>query len=318
MQMERHFRQTFVTLDTGIVPLVRPELCCREVHDALAPAHFTKPLDTILNLQRGIPYRSWRIPRAIALLAVLGRLAVVLLLLSCASSFGQDKSEMPWYDAEAGQLVPLGLQDRPSSDTNDREIVPLAQPDTSTRRRPNFNMNAPAWTEGLSFLIWVGAGLLLAMLIGLLLWAFLRMNPRQDEGDEAESGESRRSIAESIQQLPFELQTATGDFRQLAWEAYQRGDLQRAATMLFSHVLVALDQRGFIRLKRGKTNRQYLAELRSYLPLKSYYQDVMLQFEQAFFGDYPVERSAFEHNWQQLETFQTKLDSTEQATDVAF
>jgi hypothetical protein len=81
---------------------------------------------------------------------------------------------------------------------------------------------------------------------------------------------------------------------------------------LFSHVLVSLDQKGHIRLRKGKTNRQYLRELRPYRPLANFYQRVMVPFEATFFGDHELEKQDFENCWIQLDQFQTDVDQISQ------
>ena len=63
-----------------------------------------------------------------------------------------------------------------------------------------------------------------------------------------------------------------------------------------------------MRLKKGKTNRQYLRELSSNRSLAKYYGDVMVPFEQTFFGDYPVTKEIFEGCWQGLDEFQNSVD----------
>ena len=81
-----------------------------------------------------------------------------------------------------------------------------------------------------------------------------------------------------------------------------------ALVFLFSHVLVTLDQAKLVRLQKGKTNRQYLRELSPSRPLIKYYGDVMVPFEQTFFGDYPITKDVFESCWQGLDDFQNEVD----------
>jgi len=112
------------------------------------------------------------------------------------------------------------------------------------------------------------------------------------------------------------LETTSGDFRQLAQNAYASGDYRSAITYLFSHVLVSLDQRGLIRLRKGKTNRQYLSELRRHRSLADYYQHVMVPFEAAFFGNHDLEKKQFESCWNQLDSFLTGVNNTKQVANA--
>jgi len=123
-----------------------------------------------------------------------------------------------------------------------------------------------------------------------------------------------RSIAESIRHLPFEMDVAKGDFRQQAQAAYQAGDFRKALIFLFSHVLVTLDQAKLVRLKKGKTNRQYLRELSDRPPLVGYYGDVMVPFEQTFFGDYPITKTVFDDCWKGLDDFQNTVNTARTKT----
>ncbi len=238
----------------------------------------------------------------------------ILWLVLTAPVLGQQVDSMPWYDAESGSVVPVGVQDRNESTLGDRNSVPLKQPAPKiTRTTRNWNFNWNGVPELVTTLIWIGGGLLLMLVIGLAVWAFLKS--RFGDGDElSDSAIPSRSIEESIKQLPLELQADGGNFLQLARDAYRANDLARAVTLLFSHVLVQLDQRGAVRLKKGKTNRQYLSELRPYQSLANYYTAVMVQFEKSFFGNHPVPRDEFEQHWNQLEGFERDLENTRLGT----
>jgi len=134
------------------------------------------------------------------------------------------------------------------------------------------------------------------------------MNSKVDIDSAPVSSRSDRSIAESIRHLPFEMDVKKGDFRQQSQAAYDAGDFRMALVFLFSHVLVTLDQAKLVRLKKGKTNRQYLRELSPNRPLGDYYGDVMVPFEQTFFGDYPITKEVFEGCWHGLDGFQSEVD----------
>jgi hypothetical protein len=69
-----------------------------------------------------------------------------------------------------------------------------------------------------------------------------------------------------------------------------------------------------IRLKKGKTNRQYLRELSGRRELSNYYSDVMLPFEASFFGDHEVESHQFQACWDELDQFEERLDAASGGT----
>ena len=97
------------------------------------------------------------------------------------------------------------------------------------------------------------------------------------------------------------------DLLAAARRCYESGDLARAIVFLFSHQLVQLDEHHLVRLAKGKTNRQYLREIRrkpspgeQILPLV---QKTMLLFEGAFFGNHPPSPDQFESCWSALDEF---------------
>lgn len=203
----------------------------------------------------------------------------------------------PWYDASTDGVRKIEFPDRPEAKSRDRADVPL-------RVLKQKNRNATGTTSngfGLSFFAWAALAFLIAGLAGLLIWSFFRLESRSRQPT---NDASQRSIAESIKNLPFRMQDGGGDFRQLAETAYRRGDIRQAITYLFSHVLVSLDQKGLIRLRKGKTNRQYLNELRPYRPLAIFFQQVMVPFEAVFFGDHELSPQDFESCWNRLDRFQ--------------
>jgi hypothetical protein len=78
---------------------------------------------------------------------------------------------------------------------------------------------------------------------------------------------------------------------------------------LFSYQLVHLDKHHLIRLAKGKTNRQYLRELRAQNEesdgqgLRGILRRTMIAFEDCFFGDHAIEKNRFEACWQRLDDF---------------
>lgn len=251
-------------------------------------------------------------------------ISVLVLLLIPQSLFAQDDVEggrralarknYPWYDAESDSVQRIEFQQRPEARSKNRNDIPLAdvKPPPTPTNNLNLNMNA-GWLEGLGVVVWVVFGILLLLLIGVLVWAFLRLENKQEQDEELIP---RRSMADSIKQLPFDIDPTTANFLQLAQAHYAEGDFRQAIVALFSHVLVSLDQKGLVRLRKGKTNRQYLRELGPHRPLASYYQQVMVPFEAAFFGDHDISKQEFEQCWSQLDQFQSGVDNSSQVANV--
>ena len=223
------------------------------------------------------------------------------------------KKKYPWYDATTDDVKRVEFGKRPEARSKNRQNIPLEQP-SNTVAPPGWNWNLNSgWLDGLGVIAWVAIGGLVLVLVAVLIWAFMRMeSSRELEDDPA----PRRSMSESIKQLPFDIETTTGDFRQLAQQAYTQGDYRTAMIYLFSHVLVSLDQKGLVRLRKGKTNRQYLRELNPHHSLANYYQHVMVPFESTFFGDHELEKREFESCWSQLDGFQTGIENSSQVANV--
>ena len=223
--------------------------------------------------------------------------------------------EYPWYDADTDGTRQMELGERPDARSANRNEIPLKK--VRVKKNSNTNNRAPrgggggggkfggALMGGLTAMTWAIVIVLVVLVVAVLVWAMLRMNSEPELQDEVVP---KRSMAESIKQLPFELESPTGDFRQQAHAASAAGDYRKAITYLFSHVLVTLDQKGLIRLRKGKTNRQYLNELRPHRPLANYYQRVMVPFEATFFGDHELSQRDFEACWNLLDGFQRDVD----------
>ena len=216
-------------------------------------------------------------------------------------------SDFPWYDANSDSVQPVEVAPPKEARTKDRNTLPLG---TNTARGGGGG-GGRVDLAGLSYLTWGLITLFIFGVVAALLWAFLRM---EDQTDQDKDFVLEKSQAERIKALPFVLDNLKDDLRSLAGAAYQKGDYKRAITLLFSHVLLHLDKASLIRLRKGKTNRQYLGELRSHRKLTNYYERVMLPFEDAFFGDHELKRERFEDCWNELEQFENNVT---QAVQVA-
>ena len=222
-----------------------------------------------------------------------------------------EKKRFPWFDADSQSISELEQTKPDRAKSLNRGDLPEYIPPTQTPRNPNTPTGLATL---LSTTTWILIAVLFLLIVGILVWFFLKMEARSgmDRGSDLREEED---IRERITQLPFEIQhTATGDFRDQAAHAARQGDFGRAIMLLFSHVLLQLDRKGLIRLKKGKTNRQYLNELKSHRQLSSYYRKVMIPFEDNFFGGHPIHRQEFEDCWGQLDSFQNQVNQSVQAT----
>jgi hypothetical protein len=208
----------------------------------------------------------------------------------------------PWYDAN----------------TDDLQLIPVAPPPPPPQ---SSRWNWPDWDWDFSLLgnvLSVNLFTLLAWAIVLVLVFFLvRYLLKLYEGrerEEAEEDEPEESTPEDrVEALPAQVQKNIHDLLAEAQRQYEAGNYNDAMVYFYSHLLVQLDRRQRIRLAKGKTNRQYLAELGSEPALRSILQRSMVAFEDAYFGKHTLSRARFEACWQDLPQFEARLGLQEAA-----
>ena len=157
----------------------------------------------------------------------------------------------------------------------------------------------------LQCLAWIAIVLLLAGLVYLLVRAFLQRERRK----RGEDGEEPAGGADRVESLPLPVGGRRLDLLAEAQRCRQQGDYGRAIVFLFSHQLLQLDKHGRIHLARGKTNRQYLREIRPWPSLGGLVEQTTLVFEDVFFGHHTLELPAFEACWSRLEEFDKLVGS---------
>jgi hypothetical protein len=219
----------------------------------------------------------------------------------------QQSGKYPWYDASKDGVKPIPLASSSDADSENRDSKWTAQPSAAT----------PGRLPQISFLgglfNWIGITLLivfLALIAWLVAKAFLK--------DEVSEGVARKVIETSrdvdrVEALPFKLRKPTGSFLDEARRLYEAGEYSEAIIYFFSYQLVELDRHHLIRLAKGKTNRQYLREVRPRPNLHSILGITIVVFEDAFFGRKTITREHFERSWNRLSEFQSELDRLERA-----
>lgn len=204
----------------------------------------------------------------------------------------------PWYDAESGDIAPVSVQK--TKQPKSRETWGSQATKPAAR-----NWDWPDLGRVLQVIIW----LVLALIIGGLLFLFVRSYLLVERATkESDSDGSETTDIERMENLPFPVRKPTSDLLGEARRHYEAGNYADAIVYLFSYQLVQLDKNNLIRLTKGKTNRQYVRELRREIDLKSILSSTMLTFEDVFFGNYPLERSRFERCWNRLDEFHGLLE----------
>jgi hypothetical protein len=187
----------------------------------------------------------------------------------------------PWYDAK----------------TDSVKRVEVREP-----WNPNWNWSTN-WSSGIGTILqgvaWTAVVLLLAGVAYLVIRAYVQRERRKARGDEAEQAGG----ADRVESLPLPVDARHLDLLAEAKRSREQGDYGRAIIFLFSHQLLQLDKHGRIHLARGKTNRQYLREMRPWPSLGELVEHTTLVFEDVFFGHHTLERPAFEACWSRLDEF---------------
>jgi hypothetical protein len=186
--------------------------------------------------------------------------------------------DYPWYDDQTDDIRRINLKAK-------RQAPPPTQSGTSS-----------SWD--LEWLGWLLIAVVAVTVLFMLLRVYWTRNPPAGgSGDAALIGEP--VSIDRLEELPFQLEQPAGDWLSAARRASELGDYDRAIVLLYSHQLLELDKREAIRLTKGKTNRQYLRELRLRPGLAPLLATSMVAFEDVFFGGHSLGRERFEVCWQQ-------------------
>ncbi len=211
----------------------------------------------------------------------------------------REDSSFPWYDSEKDKICPLTLKE---------EKAPKETRDWVGKRRARKQSNWTwDWTWG-DFLAGFFQLLAYGLLIGLALIViyFLVTSPAVQEffrTPEQLDDEPEKTDEERVENLPFDLSRPRADLLSETRRLYELGKYGEAMVYLFSYQLLQLDKNQWIRLAKGKTNRQYLGEIRGRRDLRGILQATMIPFEDFFFGHYQIDRERFESCWEQLDDF---------------
>lgn len=212
-----------------------------------------------------------------------------------------EKGNYPWYDSENDSVnYSPELSEGGAAGTAERNGI---------RKQVQQRVSRPvgAWVVWLLIGLFV---LFVILLVVVLIWLLLKVDRPSGFSQYDSDWENDYAFgSDRVERLPFDVRNQVGDFRAAAEQAYQAGDYRTAVIYLFSHVLLTLDRHKRVRLRKGKTNRQYLGEMRTNgaVSLTDYYERLMVSFESAFFGDYEVSSTQFEESWNALPEFQDRL-----------
>lgn len=211
------------------------------------------------------------------------------------------RTNFPWYDSDRDQLRRFDVE--PPKDLQNRLS------NWQTKPPPAWNIPSWVWTV-LKILGWIVLGGALALLVMAFVRAYLldASLPEPAAGPTPES--TPAGTVDRIENLPFVLNASQGDLLAEARRCYEAGDFGRAIVLLYSYELLQLDKHHWIRLTKGKTNRQYLREVRNQPQMRQFLETSMIAFEDVFFGRLELDRSRFELCWNGIADFHKLLEQS--------
>ena len=239
--------------------------------------------------------------------------SMVWLLLTCQSLRAMDDEQTidavkealggragyPWYDPETDDFKYVDVPNEEPPEIRDWDL-PNGQTSPTSFSLTGF------W-QVLEIMAWLLVGALL-LLVGFYLMKTLLNRDNAKFGVDQSVQESAAHAAR-IEKLPFQVKRPQADLLGEARRHYQQGNFGEAIIYYFSFQLVELDRCHVIRLAKGKTNRQYLRELKTEPNLRSVLEQTIVAFEDVFFGNRSLTRSRFEACWNHLGAFENEVDS---------
>ena len=200
----------------------------------------------------------------------------------------------PWYDREADGLRRVSVQ--PDDNLAGQRNSPWEARKSKSSRR----FRSAPYGRTISIIIYV---VLVAVLIALIVTIVRRAGASLAVMDNATRTNDLGFDSARVGELPFQIEGDAIDLLPMAEQLRSQGKFGQAIVYLFSYQLLHLDRNRLIRLAKGKTNRQYLRELRSNRDLQHLFERTMVAFEDVFFGEHALNRDRFETCWDTLNSF---------------
>jgi len=216
-----------------------------------------------------------------------------------------------WYNEEEGKIQPVTVP----AETEMPSSQPGSPPKPKKKRaRNNWNWNFPSFGS-LSF----GSLLMYLFLIAVLVFLVYVIARSIRVGGASSSSRRRKqdhpledttTQVDRVENLPFEVKKKDANLLDEAKRCFEAGNFNDAIVYLFSFQLVELDKGHIIRLTKGKTNGQYLREMRQHRPIRNILQQTMNAFEDVFFGNHDLSADRFSSCWNQVSEFQRLIEGS--------
>lgn len=214
--------------------------------------------------------------------------------------------KLDWYDDQNQQLIVPDLPPLVDPQVPHRWVwkPSQAQPRKVPWRFPTLGDLA---SRILEVVIWI---ILALGCIWLLVYALQFLQNRNSQSaDVVRGGHDDEAIQmQKLAELPFAADASRrGNLLDAARDMYQQGNFERAIVYLFGYQLLQLDRHQRIRLWKGKTNRQYLREVRQDAWISALLAETIDAFELVFFGHHTISREQFESCWKRMDKFHEQL-----------
>lgn len=141
--------------------------------------------------------------------------------------------------------------------------------------------------------------ILLAGLIGLIIWLFTKLNPGHSFLEEAGAPRVFNSEEEEI--------IHSKDIDQLIEEALRNGHLRLGIRYYYLKLLQLMDETGFIEYQFQKTNEDYSIEIHSE-EIRSHFKRISRIYDYIWYGDFKISLEEFQLAQKSFEQMQTNLN----------
>ena len=208
----------------------------------------------------------------------------------------QRSARYPWYDREQDEFRRVDVPPPRDIAGQRKSRWELGE----SNRNWDFRLGSLRDASGvISVIMYV----LLATLIIILLVVIIRIAGQSAPLPTITATNDVTFDSTRIGDLPFHFDGDTVDLLPMAERMRAKGNFGQAIVYLFSYQLLHLDHNRLIRLNKGKTNRQYVRELRPNRDLQQILEQTMVAFEDVFFGEHSLNGDRFEHCWNSLNSF---------------
>ncbi len=225
---------------------------------------------------------------------------------------GWISSRHPWYDHQSQEVRPYALP--PKQQSAGPSLWERFQNWLGELFGTGWKITLFGYNVVVNFyqVVLVLLGVFFVWLLVRLLrrWYAAYLANRETETYVERSG---RGTPERIDQLPVAVPTGSDGLWQLVQQAMQQKRFSQAIVYLYSYLLLQLDRHGRIHLEKGRTNRQYLRQLRNDPQLQQMVGRIVAAFEDVFFGHRELSAQAFQQCWELVPQIQNRVQQEEMA-----